>query len=60
MKYDEKIAEYMLLAASNLVVSVVSKNPIKMHNVLVDIQDTIDSYIDINKKEKNEKLWKKL
>lgn len=46
MKYDERIAEYMLLVASNLVVSVASKDPKKIHDVLLDIQQTIDSYVD--------------
>jgi hypothetical protein len=45
MKYDEKIADYMLLVASNFIVAVVSKNPVKMHNVLVDVRETIDSYV---------------
>jgi hypothetical protein len=46
MKYDEKVTDYMLLVASNLIVSAVSKNPEKINNVLVDIKNTIDSYID--------------
>jgi hypothetical protein len=46
MKYDEKISEYMLLVASNLVVAVAAKNPEKTYDVLVDIQETIDSYVD--------------
>lgn len=46
MKYDEKVTDYMLLVASNLIVSAVSKNPEKINSVLMDIRDTIDSYID--------------
>ena len=46
MNYDERIADYMLLVASNLIVSVASKNPEKMRDVLVDIDKTIDSYVE--------------
>lgn len=46
MTYDEKIGEYMLMVASNLIISVASKNPQKMHDVLLDIRETIDSYVE--------------
>jgi hypothetical protein len=45
MKYDEKVSEYMLIVASNLILSVASKNPDKMYDVLVDIKETINSYV---------------
>lgn len=53
MNCDEKITDYMLLVASNLIVSSVSKNPEKIYNVLLDIRDTIDSYIDAVNQNKN-------
>lgn len=48
-QYDEKISEYMLLVASNLIVSVASKNPEKIYNVLLDIEETISSYTEAAK-----------
>jgi hypothetical protein len=47
---DERISEYMLLVASNLVVAVAAKNPEKIHAVLIDVKETIDSYVEAAEK----------
>lgn len=54
-QYDENISDYMLLVASNLVVSVASKNPEKIYNVLLDIEQTVGSYTKAAKTFKEKK-----
>lgn len=45
-QYNEPIIEYMLSAASNLIVAVVSKNPDKAYSALANIEETIGSYVE--------------